>query len=341
MKRVCACLLVMIGFCLMASSVEAATTGVSHYQQNKLQTALDNSKANVMVLVNGRQLRRPVILQHSTVESDSPQALHANRPFPVGSTQKILTAWLILQAVKNHHLTLGTKLNQFFPQVQNSDQITIWQLLTHTSGLADDGRFAEQPLTTEQDQLNYSLGHYQSTGGHGWQYASINYVFLAGILTKVNHQSYAEQVEARLIRPNHLHHTKFYYQIKDPNQVQQSCLLSGDPQTDWQHLGSQMSTTLGAGDLLSSPNDYWVLINRLFVQHHAYFKQVLKTPVKTDSNYFAGMYRRGQQMHSNGTVDGYTCVVSTDGQKTMLVFSNTLGAPEIDQLADQLAKIYY
>lgn len=340
MKRLLSGWLAMM-LLMAVSSVSYGAQRVSHNQQTKIQKTLDDSQANVMVLVNGQTKNQPLVLQHRTVGADSPQALNPNRLFPVGSTQKILTGWLTLQAVHRHRLRFHSKVSRYYPQIQNGDQITIWQLLTHTSGLNDNGRFADQPLTNEHDQLAYGFDHYQSTGGHGWQYASINYVLLAGILAKVNHQSYAHQLERQIIQPNHLHHTKLYYQVHHSDQVQQSCILSGDAGQDWQHLTTQLSTTLGAGDLLSSPHDYWIIINYLFTQRPHYFHQVLKTPVKSAGNYYAGMYRRDNQLHSNGTVDGYTCVVYNDGQKTMLVFSNTLGAKEIDQLAANVAKIYY
>lgn len=338
-------LLLIVIACLSVNglglSVAHASQMPNQHQRQELQETLHQSKANVVLLVNGRTKRQPLVLTNSTVDKKSPQRLSADWLFPIGSTQKWLTGLMVLRAIKAGHLSLNTTLNHYYPQVNDSDKITIFRLLTHTSGLADQGRFAEQVLTNQQQQESYSLSHYQSTGGTGWQYASINYVLLAGILSKVYHCPYHDLLNQELARPAHLHDFKFYYQIHNAQEVPSSLLLTGDQGTDWQHLQTQLSTTLGAGDLLITPRDYWRLLNYTLDHYRPEFHQIVTSKVDTPSHYFAGFYVNGNQLHDNGTVDGYTCNVYTDRHRSMMIFSNSLSSQQTDELCGQLAQIYF
>lgn len=317
-----------------------ASTAVTKKEERQIQAVLNKSNANVMVLVNGKG-KRPVRIQHSTVTKDSPQYITEKKLFPIGSTQKMLTGMLVLRAVKVHKLSFNTKLSKYYPQVPNSKQITVRQLLTHTSGLADKTRFADQPLPNQEAQLNFSLSHLSSSGGHGWIYASVNYALLAGILSKVCHESYATMVKDYYLQPNHLHQAKFYYQVKKPATVLGTGMLAGNQQSHWHHIQRQLSTYLGAGDMLISPADYWVIVTHDFNSHRALFKQIMHAKVAPDSHYFAGGYIRDGILHSNGTVEGYTCNVFTNGKRTMMLFSNSMSSKDTDNLSGQVAKIYF
>lgn len=341
MRRLLLIMIACLGANFFGVPIAHASQMPSQRQRQELKRTIHQSKANVVLLVNGQTKRQPLVLTNATVNPKSAQHLTADRLFPIGSTQKWLTGLMVLRTIKGGHLSLNTTLNHYYPQVNDSNQITIWRLLTHTSGLADQGRFAQQVLTNQQQQESYSLSHYQSTGGSGWQYASINYVLLAGILSKIHHRPYRDLLTQELARPAHLHDLKFYYEIRNAQMVPSSLLLTGDQNNDWQHLQSQLSTTLGAGDLLMTPRNYWQLLNYSLDHYRPEFRQIVRTKVNTPSHYFAGFYVNGPLLHDNGTVDGYTCVVYTNRHRSLMLFSNSLSSQQTDQLAGQLAQIYF
>lgn len=312
----------------------------ANQQQDKMKQVLANSHANVLLIANKGHSNRPFILHNRIVRQNTPENLTRNRLIPIGSTQKIVTGALILQAIHHHRLSLKTPLNRFFPQIQGSNHITIENLLTHTSGLGDRGRFANTILANSKEQLNYSLEHYQYTGSHGWQYASINYVLLAGILEKIYHHSYATILKQQVLAPYHLHKTKLYYQVHQPTTVTGSLLLSRNQSNDWNLICRQLSTTLGAGDLLVTPFEYWTLLNQL--NHNDFlYNSIAHAKIHSTASYIAGYYVRANGLHSNGTVSGYTCEVYTNGRQTMILFSNSLSSKATNQLATKVAKVYF
>jgi D-alanyl-D-alanine carboxypeptidase len=58
-----------------------------------------------------------------------------NTRYQVGSITKMITAVLIFKLIEENKLHLEDKLSEFFPEIPNSNAITIKNLLEHTSGL--------------------------------------------------------------------------------------------------------------------------------------------------------------------------------------------------------------
>ena len=57
--------------------------------------------------------------------------------YPVGSISKQFTAAAILLAQEQHKLSLDDKVSRYFPDLTRAGEITIRQLLSHTSGYED------------------------------------------------------------------------------------------------------------------------------------------------------------------------------------------------------------
>src|SRR5690606_25160493 len=55
--------------------------------------------------------------------------------YRIGSITKMFTATMIFQLVDAEKINLDDKLSGFFPEIPNSEKITIGNLLNHTSGL--------------------------------------------------------------------------------------------------------------------------------------------------------------------------------------------------------------
>ncbi|MBO6213726.1 serine hydrolase domain-containing protein, partial [Algoriella sp.] len=60
---------------------------------------------------------------------------NAQTKFRIGSISKTFTATLIMKLIEDRKLTLDTKLSKFYPNIVNSDKITIQNLLQHSSGI--------------------------------------------------------------------------------------------------------------------------------------------------------------------------------------------------------------
>lgn len=55
--------------------------------------------------------------------------------YPVGSLQKMVTAAIITQLIYQKKFNQNTKISRWYPNLKHANQITVGQLMTHTSGI--------------------------------------------------------------------------------------------------------------------------------------------------------------------------------------------------------------
>lgn len=125
------------------------------------------------------------------------------------SVSKMVTAILVLQQVDEGRLALDAAVGAYLPGFRvNGDRITIRQLLSHTSGLAN-------PDTTPDANADGMPDFYQAAGdwrpvceaaplaepGAGFAYNNCDYLVLGDVLEAVSGQTYAELLRTRLAEP--------------------------------------------------------------------------------------------------------------------------------------------
>lgn len=152
----------------------------------------------------------------------------SSRPVPVesrfraGSITKTFLATVVLQLVDEGSLQLDDPVEKWLPGlVPNGQNITVKQLLNHTSGLYDFLRTLTRPpepgfldyrwrTWTAEEQIRRALAHPPvfKIPGSQYSYSNTNYALLGEIVEKVTGESYGDQIERRVIRPLRLHGTE-------------------------------------------------------------------------------------------------------------------------------------
>ncbi|MFJ9697639.1 serine hydrolase domain-containing protein [Kitasatospora sp. NPDC101183] len=136
--------------------------------------------------------------------------------FRIGSATKTFVATTLLQLVGEGRLDLDDRLECLLPGiVPNSTDITVRQLLNHTSGVANYTRdpafdFYDQGWLTTRRYRSYSLrdlvdiaNTYPPTfaPGQDWSYSNTNYILVAMIIEKLTGHRWNDEVTRRIIRP--------------------------------------------------------------------------------------------------------------------------------------------
>nr|WP_313885636.1 serine hydrolase domain-containing protein [Fodinicola feengrottensis] len=150
------------------------------------------------------------------------QPVPLNGRFRIGSISKVFTAAVVLQLAAEHKIVLTNTVQHYLPGLlpENLPPVTIGQLLNHTSGLPDD----DSPFKTTGD-AQWFVDHrfdvwtpaqivaidsrhpMQFAPGTKQKYDGINY-YLAGLLIeKITGNTYAAEVQHRIISPLGLHCT--------------------------------------------------------------------------------------------------------------------------------------
>ena len=133
--------------------------------------------------------------------------------FILNSSAKIVVATMIMQEVRDGHLSLGTRLSEFYPRLPNAHRITMRMLLDMTSGLPDYlGNQRIQWVIRNRprhhwtiDQvltgLGSGLGPPEFAPGSEYEYSDTNYIVLGGILERITHSSIQRDFQRLIAKP--------------------------------------------------------------------------------------------------------------------------------------------
>ena len=152
----------------------------------------------------------------SGVERDGLTPLTPGSPMVIGSVTKTFVAATVLELVDEGKLSLADSARRFLPDVpQVSREITIHQLLDHTSGLADVFNDATRRGLEEHPERAWSTRQVLATlhapwyqPGEGWAYANTNYYLLGMIVERVTGSSLEREIERRFLDPLDLGSTR-------------------------------------------------------------------------------------------------------------------------------------
>lgn len=233
-----------------------------------------------------------------------------NSTFYIGSISKTFTATLIMKAIEENKLTLNTTLATFFPQITNSKQITIQNLLNHSSGIfnltdneVDFLAFSRMPKTREE-VINYIVkcgNSFQPNEKH--EYSNSNYVLLSFILENVYNAPFVTILANKISKPLKLKNTYFSTK-KDKNLALPYVNMNG-----WKLFPiTHYSVPMGAGSIISSASDLCIFSQALFNGKIIDKKQVELMQNMSD-NYGLGLFPMARKSFGHtGLIDAYNSV---------------------------------
>ena len=139
--------------------------------------------------------------------------------FRIGSNTKTMTGTVILQLVQEGRIALADKVAKYRPDVPNGGSITIEQLLTMRSGLANYTTTLElnraldtQPQRAWNPEELVAMGLAEPptfAPGDGWNYSNTNTVLLGLIAEQLEHKPLAQIFRERLFEPLGLRETSY------------------------------------------------------------------------------------------------------------------------------------
>jgi D-alanyl-D-alanine carboxypeptidase len=136
-----------------------------------------------------------------------PLKANAAMAYPIGSISKQFTATAVLMLIQDGKLSLDDTVGKFFPELTRANEVTLRELLSHTSGYED---YAPQdytiPLWTKAgDPLDlvhlWAEKPLDFDPGTQWQYSNTNFVIAALIVQKVSGMPFAQFLATRVLAP--------------------------------------------------------------------------------------------------------------------------------------------
>lgn len=135
------------------------------------------------------------------------RAADAQTRYAVGSISKQFTAAAILLLAEQGKLSLDDKVSKYFPDLARANEVTIRELLSHTSGYED---YAPQdymipawtkPTTPAAILDEWAKKPLDFDPGTKWQYSNTNYVLAGQIFQKASGQDLMKFLDAKIFHP--------------------------------------------------------------------------------------------------------------------------------------------
>lgn len=156
--------------------------------------------ASVAVLRNGESVFKKGY-GLANVERSIPAA--PNTKYQIGSTTKPLTAMAMMMLVEEGKISLDEKAAKYLSKlpVQYGD-ITVRQLLTHTSGVNRDLRTGNtDDFTAEEFWKRLAAAPASFKPGERWEYSNTGYIILTMLIESVTGKTYGEFLQKRIFKP--------------------------------------------------------------------------------------------------------------------------------------------
>ena len=179
----------------------------------ELQSILDEERerfearaASVAIVVPGEGVWTGT---SGVADRETKQSVTSETAFALGSVTKTFVAALILDFVEDDVLNLDDPLARWLPGFPRARQITIRQLLNHTSGvfnMTDNRAFIERQIEHPRERwtpartLKY-VGEALFAPGSDWGYSNTNYILLGLVIEKATGSTVARELRERLLVP--------------------------------------------------------------------------------------------------------------------------------------------
>lgn len=127
--------------------------------------------------------------------------------YSIGSISKQFTAAAILLLQEQGKLSLDDKVSKFLPDLTRANEVTVRQLLSHTSGYQDYWPqdyvmpMMLQPVTAQKIMDGWARKPLDFDPGTKWQYSNTNYVIAGVIIERASGKSLLEFMQEKIFTP--------------------------------------------------------------------------------------------------------------------------------------------
>jgi CubicO group peptidase (beta-lactamase class C family) len=257
--------------------------------------------------------------------------------FQIGSITKGFTATIILKLQEDGKLSVSDPIDKFIPDYPNGDKLTLYHLLTHTSGIYDytknlaPYKFLIKKTVSQRRIVNIMEDKpLETEPGTQFRYSSSNYYLLGIIIEKVTGKAYEQVVRETIFDPLQMEHSGFDFRnLSSPLKATGYSVFYKGRQTEANDMDSTVQYS--AGGIYSTAGDLYKWIKAVSNQQiltPGSWKQAL-TPYK--GNYGFGwaidsLYGRRYITHT-GVTANFTSLIMyfPDEAISIVLLNNTAG----------------
>jgi D-alanyl-D-alanine carboxypeptidase len=308
--------------------------------------------ASVAVVEGGRLVyARAFGLAHVAPPKDAAAAM----AYPIGSISKQFTAAAVLLLQQEGKLSIDEPVSTWFPELTESNKVTLRNLMTMTSGYED---FAPQdyiipawmqPIDPDKLVHAWATKPLDFQPGTAWQYSNTNYVLVALIVQKVLGEPFDQFRREHVLSPLHLEGVFNTYTQREKLQVTGYVSNAMAPvrvqpleATGWYFGDGDLAmpaSTLASWDLsiingtLLSPASYKAFETAFVLKDGENARYGLGT--------FVRVFDGHRLLEHSGEVGGYVSenMVFPDDKAAVVVLTNEVASSAAEKIGVAIAKL--
>jgi D-alanyl-D-alanine carboxypeptidase len=279
-----------------------------------------------------------VTLTAGVSDLDTQTSVQPDDRFRIASLTKPYVATIVFQLAEENRLSIDDTVADWLPgAISNGDDVTIHELLNHTSGIADyfldpvmapyfDGDYSH--VWTPQQLVEFATTEgSQFAPGSEYSYSNTDYTLLGLIVEKVTGHTMAGEMKTRIFDPLGLEHTTFAQDTHPDPSLIKGYLLGDDAPLDVTEL---YPFYWAAGNIVSDIADVATFFSALLdgeLVDAASLDQM--KPAVSNAAPGLGLYRRtyscGSAFGHDGAAPGYNTDAQTlEGGRQALLFVNSI-----------------
>lgn len=332
---------------LLLSAVRASAQPADAARMDEVVKASKPLFMGTVIVARGDQVIMSKAYGPANLEWGVPNA--PNTKFRIGSLTKQFTAASILLLEERGKLSVDDLVKKHMPDAPEAwSAITIFHLLTHTSGIPNFTAFPDYPAselvptTPEKTIARFRDKPLDFVPGEKMSYSNSGYIVLGHLIEKLGGVPYAKFVQDNLFTPigmkdsGYDSNTAIIQRRASGYVATQTALLNAPP--------IHMSIPFAAGGLYSTTEDLLRWEQALFggrILSEASFKK-MTTPFKSD--YAFGVFARAvdgkKQISHEGGIQGFNSMLSyyPDEKITVAVLSN-MNSPLAGEIGAKLGTL--
>ena len=276
--------------------------------------------------------------------------------YAIGSVSKQFTATAVLLLAEQGKLSLDDKVSRWLPQLTRANEVTLRQVLSHTSGYQDffpqdyDPPLMLKPTTADFILDTWARKPLDFDPGTQWQYSNTNYVIAGRIVEQVSGTSIFDFLQQRVFTPLHMTSARDIDALGlDPHDAVGYLRHALGPLRQAPHEGK--GWMFAAGELAMTADDLakWdiSIINRTILKPPSYDELEREVMLKDGkpTHYALGVQVSTQNGHRviahSGEVGGFVSdnVVLPDDHDAIVVLTNKDASSAASQIAHKVAAL--
>ncbi|MEI6577320.1 MAG: serine hydrolase [Bacteroidota bacterium] len=295
--------------------------------------------ASVLIAQNG-----DIIFQKGFGYADTEKKIPVtpDTKFKIGSISKQFTAVAILKLQEEGKIKVEDKLSKYIPDFPRGNEVSIYQLLTHTSGIHDYNSTPNfdmsKPVNPQALVDIIKKLPFDFNPGERYLYNNSAYFILGYLVSQLSGKTLSDYLSETFFKPLGMKNTGLYVSNIVLNNEAQGYSMNGETvnKADFQ----EMSWTLGVGSIYSTTKDLYQWNEAIFngkvlsnaTLKTAFTQTILKSGGRVDYGFgwFLSANRGLNFIQHSGGVSGFCGYLERqpENKLTVCVLLNSLPTPE-------------